>query len=550
MNTREISKFLANYVFILASFLLLPTLFAFYYQFLTPAKNHPQPHSTYAFLITIFICVTLGLLLYFYGRKSKGKRFFRREGFLSVILIWLISGVIGGLPFYISGTLQNPIDAYFEAMSGFTTTGSTVMFPENIDPVTKENMPIQRVVSDRLNIKYTFYGNIKPILNPDTGVVMYAGLDAVGKALLFWRCFMQWLGGMGIVVLFIAILPAYGLGGNKLLVQAELPGPSKENIAPRAKEAASLLWRTYLAFTVLEIFLLKTINFNISWYDSMLIAFSTISTGGFLPLKEGIQVYNTAGIQWVMIIFMLMGSMNFTLHFHVIKGKLYHLFDPEFILYILTLFIGSSLVIISLIGSKEMLFSGRSIVFNWASAFRYGIFEYISCQSSTGVVLVDYDQWPFFAQAIMVSAMYIGGMSCSTAGGIKVIRYYILLKTAAVRTESIFKPDMVKTFKIRNQSVSPVTKETVLTFFFLVIAFSFLATIVYISDGMDFRTAFSVTSSMINNVGVAYGPGGSSQTFAFLSNFSKLMSTFWMLLGRLEFFLILILFTPTFWKSR
>lgn len=550
MNLREVSKFLSNYIFILASFLLVPLLMALYYQFWIPVEEHPQPHTSFAFLVTILICLAIAYALYAYGKKADGKSFFRREGFLAVILVWFISGIIGALPFYLSKTLTNPVDAYFESISGFTTTGSTVMYPMNYDTNTGANQQIQFIVSEKLRIKYSFYGNIKPIVDPESGAVLYSGYDAIGKALLFWRCFMQWVGGMGIVVLFIAILPAYGLGGNKLLMQAELPGPQNENLAPRARDAASLLWKVYLFFTVACIAFVKLSNAGITLYDSVLIGLATVSTGGFMPLKESIIVYNLPIVQWIMVLFMFIGSMNFSIHFYLLKGKLYRLFDSELILYVISILFGTLLVMASLMGTEQYLLSGQTVKLGLGNTFRYGLFQYLSFQSSAGIVLMDYDQWPFFAQAIMVTAMYIGGMSCSTAGGIKVIRYYILMKTAAYRTEAIFKPEKVRSVRIRNHLVTDRTKETVLTFFFVVIFFSLLSTLVYIADGLDFRTAFSCTSCMINNVGTGYGPSGPSQSFAFMSNFSKMISTFWMILGRLEFFVLLILFTPAFWRNR
>ena len=276
---------------------------------------------------------------------------------------------------------------------------------------------------------------------------------------------------------------------------------------------------------------------------------ATISTGGFIPYREAIQAYNSPVIQWIMILFMIIGSTNFTLQRYLIRGKIYRLLDPEFLLYFLTLFIGGTCVVVSLVGKQELLLSGVSTKLNFVESLRFGMFQYISSQSSTGFVLVDYDQWPHFAQAVMITSMYIGGMSCSTAGGIKVLRYYILMRTAVYRTEALFKPEVVRTFKIRKQPVTQTTKETTLSFFFIVIGFALLSTIIYIANGLDFRTAFTIAGSMINNNGVAYGPGGPTQTFAFMSNFSKLISTFWMVLGRLEFFMLLILLTPKFWKK-
>ncbi len=549
MHKKEISKFISGYFFIFAGVMCIPLLIAFYYQFLVPKHLHPQPHSTLAFLITLIFCLGLGFVFRFFGKEADGRRFFRKEGFVSLCIIWFLTGIIGGMPFTLSQTLRNPIDAYFEAMSGITTTGSSVMYPKNIDPITKLNKPIHIVVSERLRIKYTFYGNIDPIIDHQSGLVLYAGTDAISKAILFWRSLLQWLGGMGIVVLFIAVLPAYGLGGNKLLVQAELPGPSSEDLAPRARDAATLLWKTYLMISIFAILLLKITDRDLTFLDAMYIVMGTVSTGGFIPYRQSMHVFNNPAIQWVMILYMLIGSINFSIFFQLIKGKLYRLFDPELLLYGLTIFVGSSFIIGSLVGKQEILLAGISEHLNFLQALRLGLFQYVSCQSSTGFVLLDYDQWPHFAQAILITSMFIGAMSCSTGGGLKVMRYYILMRSALFRTEAIFKPEVIRTFKIRKQPVNPTIKETTLSFFFIAISFALISTIVYIADGLDFRTAFSAACTMINNVGVAYGPGGPTQTFAFMSNFSKFISTFWMVLGRLEYYMILILLTRTFWKK-
>lgn len=549
MNRQEIYKFISGYFLIFSALVVIPFLIAFWYQFFIPAYLHPQPHSTLAFLLTILCCLALGFTFRYLGKDADGRRFFRKEGFLSLCIIWFLSGIIGGLPFLLSKTFDNPIDAYFEAMSGITTTGCTVIYPMQIDPVTHQNMPINVVISEKMNIKYRFYGNIRPIIDPKTGIVLYAGTDAISKAILFWRCLLQWLGGMGIVILFIAVLPAYGLGGNKLLVQAELPGPSSEDLAPKAKDAASLLWKTYLAISILGIFFLRIFNPNLSVMDAVYIVMATVSTGGFLPYQQSLHVFNNPTLQWMLILLMIIGSINFSLIFQVIKGKLYRLMDPELLLFLLTLVIGGGFIVASIVGKQELLLAGLSEQLNFKDAMRIGLFQYISCQSTTGMLLLDYDQWPHFAQAIMVTAMFIGAMSCSTGGGIKIMRYYILLLTALYRTEAIFQPEVVRTFRIRNQPVNPTIKETTLSFFFIAIVFTLVSTLVYIADGIDFRTAFTTAATMINNVGVAYGPGGPSQTFTFMSNFSKFISTFWMVLGRLEYYMILILLTRAFWRK-
>ena len=549
MNKKEVFKFISGYFFIFAAVMGIPFLMAFYYQFMVPAYLHPQPHSTLAFLITLLFCLGLGFVFRKLGKGADGRRFFRKEGFLSLCIIWFLSGIIGGMPFILSQTLTNPIDAYFEAMSGITTTGSSIMHAQKIDPVTKKSVPIRVTVSERMKVEYSFYGNIKPIIDKESGIVLFAGTDAISKAILFWRSLLQWLGGMGIVILFIAVLPAYGLGGNKLLVQAELPGPSSEDLAPRARDAATLLWKAYLTISVFAVLLIKVTDPNISILDALYIVMGSVSTGGFVPYRQSLHIYNNPSMQWLMILFMLIGSINFSIIFQVIKGKLYRLFDSELLLYLLTILLGSTFIIISIVGRREILLAGISEKLKVGESIRVGLFQYLSCQSSTGFLLLDYDQWGHFAQAIMITGMFIGAMSCSTGGGLKVIRYYILMKTAFFRTEAIFKPEIVRTFKIRKQPVNPTIKETTMSFFFIAIFFALMSTLIYIADGLDFRTAFSSACTMINNVGVAYGPGGPTQTFAFMSNFSKFISTFWMVLGRLEYYMVLILLTRTFWKK-
>lgn len=550
MNKREVCKFISNYFFIFACFICLPLFIAIYHHTFVPRHLHPQPHSTFAFSVTLLFCLGLGFIFRYFGKGADGRKFFRREGFLSLSLIWFLSGIIGGMPFLLSGTLTNPIEAYFEAMSAITTTGSSVMYPKNIDLNTLENKPIHITASKKLNIKYTFYGNINPIIDNESKMVLYAGTDAVSRAILFWKSLLQWLGGMGIVILFIAILPAYGLGGNKLLVQAELPGPSSKDLAPRARDIAVLLWKVYCMITLTGIGLLMLTDPEISLWDAIYIISAFVSTSGFIPYRQSLYIFNNPAAQWLCMLFMFIGSVNFALIFQVIKGKLYRLFDAEFLLYLLTLLIGSSCIILSLVGTEEIFLVGVAEKLNFVKAFRIGLFQYLSSQSTTGYILLDYDQWPHFAQAVLITSMYIGAMSCSSGGGIKIMRYYILFKTAFYRTESIFKPEEVRSFKISKQPINPIIKETTLSFFFIAITCALVSTLIYIADGLDFQTAFSVASSMINNVGVAYGPaGGPTQTFTFLPNFSKLISTFWMVLGRLEFYMVLILLTKTFWRE-
>ncbi len=258
MLYREISRVLGQYLFGLTLILCLPLALSIYYEFISLPDSHPQPHSTIAFLNTILFSSAMSALLFYWGRLSKGV-LYRREALALVAMIWFISAIIGGLPFYFSGTFEHFIDAYFEAMSGLTTTGASVMHAKAFNPSTGAEIPhlVDSVYGSA--ITYEFFGTIQPVRDPETGLILFQGIEAVSKGLLFWRSLMQWLGGMGIVVLFVAILPALGVGG-RVLYQAEVPGPTKEAVTPRIKETASLLWKLYLGLTFLEIFLLLWTN--------------------------------------------------------------------------------------------------------------------------------------------------------------------------------------------------------------------------------------------------------------------------------------------------
>lgn len=263
MLFREISRTLGIYLYFLAAALGIPFLIALYYRFFGDPIGHPQPHSALAFFITILICLALAFLLHrVFGKKASGS-LYKKESLAIAVIIWFLTAGIGGLPFVLSGTLKNPVDAYFEAMSGLTTTGATILCAKEYDPKTGEEIAIKKVAAHAPEIEYVFNGTVAPVRNPQTGQIVATGIEAVGNALLFWRSFMSWLGGMGIVVLFVAFLPAMGVGG-KALFQTEMSAPSTDGLAPRIRETASLLWKTYLGLSVLQFILLLLTNREIS----------------------------------------------------------------------------------------------------------------------------------------------------------------------------------------------------------------------------------------------------------------------------------------------
>ena len=549
MLYKEINKVLGIYLLYLAAGLIIPLGVSAYYQFIEEPLFHPQPHATIYFFYTILICYAISGFFLWMGRHATGN-LYRREGLAVVVFIWFLTGIIGGLPFYLSGTFEYFIDAYFETISGLTTTGASVMHPKMYHAVTGAEIPIKKTIGDFYNITYSFYGTIKPVVDPNSGEVLFSGIEAVSKGLLFWRSFMQWVGGMGIVVLFVAILPALGVGG-KTLFQAEVPGPTKESITPRIKETASMLWRIYFGFSLIEVGLLRYTNPQMSLFDAVTTTFSTISTGGFCVYNTSIEHYQSAATEWVIMLFMLLGSINFSLYFQCIRGKFYRLVDLELIVYLILL--GSACIFISFHLFNTPIYPIEDItggVFSFFESIRYGCFQTISLMTSTGFTTTNYDQWPYVNQILLLLLMFIGSMSGSTGGGIKIIRHCMLFKIGQRNVESMFRPETVKNISIGKHQVTTTNAITVLCFFLIIIAFSALGTFFLALDGVDLDTALSINACMLNNIGAAFRMANPSESFAFLSTFGKLICSLWMIMGRLEFFAVLIIFFPAFWMEK
>lgn len=538
MSYTEISRVLARFFLYLAAILVLPLSVSIAHEFFLD-KIYFQTPATFAFLQTIGLCLIFSSICQAFGRKAKGI-LHRKESILLVAIIWFITAAIGALPFIFTNALSNPVDAYFESMSGLTTTGASIIEPKIFDVRTGQELSITAPNPIDPTIKYTFFGTIAPLLDPASGQIIATGVEALGKPLLFWRAFLQWLGGMGIVVLFIAVLPTLALGG-KFLFESEVPGPTKEGMTPRIHETASLLWKIYFGLTFLQILFLMATNSRMPLFDAVCLSFATISTGGFAVTNAGLAGYHSSWTNWIIALFMILGSLNFSLYFHALRGKFYRIYEPEFFIYLLTLLFGCGLMTWNL---------WQTPYFSFSRAINYGAFQAISAQTSTGFSIVNYDLWPSTTQFLMLILLFIGGMSGSTSGGIKIIRYAIVLKAIFYKVESLFRPEAVRCLKIGEREVSDKTAMTVLTFFTIVIALVIVGTYLLILSNIDPQTALSTISCMINNAGISFGGTGSMGSFAFLSNFSKVISIIWMALGRLEFFALLVLLVPAFWKSK
>lgn len=548
MVFREISQILGKYLFYLSIGLCFPLSMAIYFQWIADPSSHPQPHTTFAFSLTLAISLTLATIFFYAGRKATGQ-LFRREGILVVVLIWVVTTLVSALPFYFSRTLTNPVDAYFEAMSGLTTTGASLITPKAYNPATGQEIPLN-ITNPRVPDKtYVYWGTVAPIRDPQTSLVTHSGVEAVSKALLFWRSLLQWIGGMGIVVIFLTVLPALGVGG-KFLYQMETTGPIKDEISPRIRQTASLLWKLYLSLTLCEVLLLLITNFQMPLFDAVCTAFANISTGGFSVRNESIASYHSVATEWIVILFMIVGSLNFSLFFHALRLKFFRVYVPDLLLFLTILIIGSLAVSFFLIGQPQTLMDGTSGIYTLGEALRQGTFQAISVQTTTGFVTANYDRWPFAPQMFMLILMFIGGMSGSTAGGIKTSRFIIAYKILLHRLESIYRPDSVRRLKIGNAEVDDKNALTVLAFFCIVAFFTILGTAALVLDGVDPETSLGLIACFMNNVGAAFRAAGPTDSFAFLSTFSKILAIFWMLLGRLEFYVVLLLFLPAFWKNR
>ena len=546
MLKRQICLLLGNVCFALSLAMLAPLLIAGYFEFIAP-ETHPQPHCTLSFLVAVLTTLICGGVLYSLGRELDGQ-FYAREGILSVVLIWLLAPALSCLPFIFSETLQNPVQAYFEALSGLTTTGASVITAKNYDVRTGKEIPLQAVICGPRMTSYIYEGNIDPIRDPKTGRIIYEGVEAVGKGLLFWRSELQWLGGLGIILLFIAILPALGAGG-KVLLQSEA-GPMKESLTPRIQETASLLWKIYLGLTLFGFVLVWGTNRELTWFDTVTLTFSTISGGGFSTQNASLASFSNSYTEWVILLLMFLGSVNFSLYFFALKGKFFRLKDPELIAYVCIILFASIFTTYQLMGTPNKLVNGETKgLFDFWTAFRQSLFHSVSVESSTGFAIGNYDLWPYSVQTLTLVLMFIGGMSGSTAGGMKVIRPLILFHVAKNKIESLFRPSAIRAVRIGNTEIDRGVILTVLCFFLIHVTVAVGGIFAYTLDGVDGLTAVGLTTSMINNVGVAFGAAGPTETVGFLSDSGLVLSCFLMLLGRLEFFSVLVLLVPAFWKE-
>ncbi|NLP16282.1 MAG: TrkH family potassium uptake protein [Clostridiales bacterium] len=459
-----------------AAFLILPVIVALIYG----------ENSVFAFLITIGICLIIGVPLAL--RKPKNRTFFAKEGFISVALGWILLSLIGSLPFLISGQIPNPVDALFEIVSGFTTTGSS-------------------------------------ILN---------NVDVLDKSMLFWRSFTHWIGGMGVLVLVLAILPL-ARGESIHIMRAESPGPSVDKLVPRMRTSASLLYGIYIGMTILMIILLLIGKMPL--FDSLTLTFGTAGTGGFAINNTSIMSY-TPYHQSVITIFMFLFGVNFNFYYLILLRKVKDAVKMEEVRWYFIIFAGAVILISLNTGGLKGFFN----------ALHHSAFQVSSIMTTTGYATVDFNYWPTFSKTILVILMFIGACAGSTGGGIKVSRILMLFKTIGKEMAFLVHKRSIKVIKINDKKQENDTIKST-NVYFVTFIFIFAISLLIISlDNFDFTTNFSAVTATLNNIGPGLGNVGPMGNFSGFSNLSKIVLMFNMLMGRLEIFPILLLFSPSTWK--
>ena len=480
IHIKPVLNILGALLIFLGISLIFPAIIAFLY-----AENDFN-----SFLVTIGFSIVLGLIIFLITRTQEELR--AKDGFIIVTFGWLFFALIGALPFYLSGYIPSFTDAFFETMSGFTTTGASIL----------------------------------------------TNIEALPHGLLFWRSFTHWLGGMGIILLSLAILPLLGVGGMQLF-KAEVPGPTPDKLSPRIKNTAELLWGVYLLITILEIILLKFAGMD--WFDAACHTFGTMATGGFSTKNASIGHYNSATIDAIIIIFMIMAGTNFALHYRALRGKpLIYWKDPEAIF-----FIGIIGVASLIIGFDVWSNNGESI----GTSAQHSIFQVVSILTTTGYGTADYEQWSVSSQLILFILMFLGGCAGSTGGGMKIIRSLILLKFGRNELKRLIHPQAVLPVKIGNTVVSREIVTNISGFFLLYISLFVFGILFMSALGLDIASAFGSVAATINNIGPGLGSVGPTDNYAHIPVAGKWFLSFLMLVGRLEVYTVIILLTFSFWKK-
>lgn len=439
------------------------------------------------------VAAVLGVIYLVLGRrKPKNNRIYGKEGFAVVGLAWVLWSLFGALPFVISGAVPNYVDAFFETVSGFTTTGSTIL----------------------------------------------QEIESLPRGINFWRCFTHWIGGMGVLV-FVMMVTSLDDENAMPLMRAEVPGPEADKLVPKARSTARILYQMYFALTAVEVVLLMFGGMNL--YDALVHSFSTAGTGGFSNRNSSVAFYDSAYIDGVITVFMILFGINFNLYFLLLlKNWKSALKNEELRAYLGIIAAAIAIITVNILNIYENVFH----------AFRYAAFQVASVITTTGFYTADYELWPELSKVVLLTVMFIGACAGSTGGGIKVCRFVILCKSIRQEIRKILHPNVVTMVKINGKKVNNDTMKGINTFFAAYIFILVISVLIVAIDNFDFATSFSGVLTTINNVGPGISKVGPVENFHMFSPLSKLVFCFDMLVGRLEIFPYLLLLSPDLWRRR
>ncbi len=482
MHWRHVFKVVGVLTITLAFTMMIPLLVGLFYRDM----------SVRPFLQAIAATLVGGVALYLTGRTDRSEFVSQREGMAIVALGWTVAGFFGALPFYFEGEFPTLVDAVFESVSGFTTTGASVL----------------------------------------------TDIEAVSKGLLLWRSLIQWLGGMGIIVLGIAILPFLGIGGMQLY-KAEVPTPVPDKLQPRIRDTAMILWKVYALITVLQVAALWA--GGMSFYDAVNHALTTLPTGGFSTKNASVAQFDSLYFDLVISFFMLLAGINFSLHYQMLRGKpLAFWRDSE-----CRFFLGAVLVL-TLIVSFDIW---RTVYASLGEALRYGLFQVLSILTTTGYATADYEQWPAMSQLILLQCMFLGASAGSTGGGMKCLRIMLCFKFCYKELFSLIHPRAVSHVKIAGKAVPDDVLRSVLGFLALYMGLFGLCSVLLAGLGVDFTTAFGAVAATLGNIGPGFGMVGPVENYAQIPYAGKWLLIWCMLLGRLEIYTVVILLVPEFYRK-
>jgi trk system potassium uptake protein TrkH len=446
--------------------------------------------DVYAFLVTMTILIVTGFLLHLL--KPKDTQMYARDGFATVALSWVFVSMFGSLPFLLSGTISTPIDAFFESVSGFTTTGATIL----------------------------------------------TEVESLPRGILFWRSFTHWVGGMGVLALMLAVLPTVRPNTVHIMV-AESPGPNPGKLVPKIGQTVKILYLIYSAMTLVLIVLL--IISGIPVYDSVVHGLAAAGTGGFSIRNASIGAYGNVFAEVITAVFMFLFGINFSLYYRTIRGNIKsYLRDSEFRFYLGIVLVSTILITFDLTGK---------VFGSFREALRYSSFQVSSIITTTGYTTADFNLWPSFSKVLLVMLMFIGASGGSTAGGIKCIRIMLLFKLIRREVQKIIHPRSVYTVRVSGKTVDEDVLSSVTVFFYAFICIFAAAVLIVSLEGKDLVSNFTAVAACIGNIGPGLGIVGPTGNFSSYSALSKAVFSFCMIAGRLEIFPILLLFAPTFWKK-